>query len=277
MKASLSPQLTLIISHPNLRGRPRVFPYCIANVIICLAVYELKLHDIADLTFSPSGHQYMSMLMSFLVVMRTKITYQHYMEASKLLSNSYRACRELVQLACLLTAQDQSDSAKQWRQDVSYSTILMLRVTMAVLEMPSHPTMDPWNVPELSYEHQHYIKNLSMWHNPTPVVPGNVATEAADSNATSAATTSVSLPLVSPQARLEDAFRVPTVLAFLLRKEILKQRDGTWLQAGLLKHPCNEEMQMLDQVAAFLKCVGGLQKLVSKCALRSLHPNMRSC
>lgn len=245
---------------------PQVFPFCVANAAICLAVYELKLHNIADLTFSPSGHRYMGMLMSFLVIMRVKISYDHYAEANKLLSACYRACRELVQFACLLTSCDKSNKARQWRQDVAYSTILMLRVTMAVLEMPSNPNVDPWDVPELSQEHQHYIKHVSLWH----------TLQHADSNRGPSTTgadpeTSSERSLPSSLAhsdfhdryRLEEAFRAPAVLAYALRREILKQRDGNWLRKGILIHPCNEEVRMLDMVGDFLKAFEGLKKLMT--------------
>jgi len=53
----------------------------------------------------------------------------------------------------------------------------------------------------------------------------------------------------------EEACRAPIVLAYMqnLRKQIMKQRDGEWLQPGTFRHPCNEETRLLDLVGDFLK------------------------
>lgn len=56
------------------------------------------------------------------------------MEAREYLSICYRTCRELVQHVAILTRED-SIEAIQWRQDVAYKTILLLRVTMAAIEV----------------------------------------------------------------------------------------------------------------------------------------------
>jgi hypothetical protein len=81
----------------------------------------------------------MGMLMSFLVVARVKITYDNYMAASGYLNESFKACRELAHHTILLSMQDKSARARQWRQDVVYSAIVLLRVTVAVLEFKANP------------------------------------------------------------------------------------------------------------------------------------------
>jgi hypothetical protein len=67
-------------------------------------------------------------------VTRANITYARFMEASEYLSICYRSCREIMQHAAVLT-RDDSPEAIQWRQDVAYKTILLLRVTMASVEV----------------------------------------------------------------------------------------------------------------------------------------------
>jgi predicted membrane chloride channel (bestrophin family) len=280
---------------------PGVFPFCIANSLLCLIIFELKAYEIADLTVGPSGHTIAGMLMSFLVVVRVSKSYEHYMEASKLLSDSYRTCRELVQFVCLLTASDMSDRAKEWRQDVAYSTILMLRVTTAVLEMQSKPEIDPWDVPELSEELQKHLKHVSLWHQNMPENAAGAGNAEPQAKNTTAGSTTDPLEEESirgagnaePQAknttagsttdpleeesirgfahsdlkhrhRLEEAFRAPTALAFSLRREILKQRDGTWLTNGAFEElDFDEEIAMLEMVDEFLKAFHGLARLVS--------------
>jgi len=67
---------------------------------------------------------------------------------------------------------------------------------------------------------------------------------------------------VYQQTLQEEACRAPIVLVYMqnLRKQIMKQRDGEWLQPGTFRHPCNEETRLLDLVGDFLKAFLGLKK-----------------
>jgi hypothetical protein len=116
---------------------PSVFPFCCANVLIALGVMYLRTHQDMDLTFPSTGHTFMSIMVSFLVVTRNSITYARFMAAGEHLSTSYRTCRELMQHVCVLTMHDTSPGAQKWRQNVAYRTILLLRVTMAAIEVRS--------------------------------------------------------------------------------------------------------------------------------------------
>lgn len=57
------------------------------------------------------------------------------MEARHYLSECYRSCRELIQHTCILTLFEDGEGAQEWRQDVAYRTILLLRITMAAIEV----------------------------------------------------------------------------------------------------------------------------------------------
>jgi len=72
---------------------------------------------------------------SFLVVTRANITYARYMESRQYLTDCYRTCREIVQHTCILTLFENSAGAQEWRQEVAYRTILLLRITMAAIEV----------------------------------------------------------------------------------------------------------------------------------------------
>lgn len=113
---------------------PQVLPFCIANVVWALTVILLKENQIVDLTFHSSvGHSFMGLLVSFLIVSRSKISYDRFMDFRRNLATTYDACREIAQFTTVYTFQTQTASAKQWRQDVCYRTILLLRVTMDAL------------------------------------------------------------------------------------------------------------------------------------------------
>ena len=216
---------------------PRVLPYCLANVALTAVVYYLKHFAIVDLTSDPLGSRYLSLLMSFLVVTRVKITYDNYMWNARCLSQAFQAIRDLVQWTCVLTMSDTSAKAKQWRHDVAYAAIVLLRVTVAVLEFRSNPDQVPWQVPEL------------------PATPENRSFLYLNKD--------VDDPLghLAPEERtsLDEAYRAPVALAHQLRQQIMKQRDGHWLKPGTFSHPCNEELRLLDFCGAFLKQFSGLK------------------
>lgn len=117
---------------------PSVLPFCLVAVVITFVISYLQTHDIVDLTFASStGHQFMAIMVSFLVVTRANITYARFMEARNYLSECYRCCRELVQHTCILTLYEDSLEAQEWRRQVAYRTILLLRITMAAIEVSS--------------------------------------------------------------------------------------------------------------------------------------------
>jgi len=114
---------------------PQVSPFVAANVVWTLIIYYLK-HglDLIDLTFHSSvGHSFMGLLVSFLIVNRSQIAYNRFMEFRRHLAESYRSCRELAQHTTVYTFQTQTQDAAYWRQEVCYRTILLLRVTMDAL------------------------------------------------------------------------------------------------------------------------------------------------
>ncbi|KAL7568530.1 hypothetical protein ACA910_002645 [Epithemia clementina (nom. ined.)] len=62
---------------------------------------------------------------------------------------------------------------------------------------------------------------------------------------------------------LEEASRAVYVLAWNVRREIMKQRDGTWIRSDIWQHPCNEETKLLDFIADFLQAFHGCYKLIT--------------
>lgn len=224
---------------------PRVLPYCIVNVILTWGVFFAKSHGI-DLTVNQSGHKFMAMLISFLVVARAKITYDRFMEARKYLSQAYQSCRELVQHVCVLSMDDLGDGAKKWRQNVAYRTILLLRVTMAAIEFKS-TKKSPWEVPEVSSDEQDDLADTLM----------------IDTDKSELCPERKRVTKWAHGARTldDESFRAPICLEFSLRKEIMLQRKGGFLQKPF-KH-VNLELKMLDYVTAFNKAFHGLNKLMT--------------
>lgn len=242
---------------------PSVIPYCIVNGIITYVVYELKQRKVIDVTSNPSGHKYLAVIMSFLLVTRVKIIYDRYMQNAKSLTNLNKACRELGQWTVAFTAADKSQRAAQWRHDVAYSAILMLRVTVAVLEFQANPEQMPWELPEMDQNVQQGIQENLFVSIFKLNVNSDDENEEGGTNRQRSQQSLLAHTTDDQRTKLEEACRAPVVLAFNCRQEILKQRDGTWLDRHKVwYHPCNEEMRLLDLVGDFSNDFHNLRQLI---------------
>ena len=113
---------------------PQVLPFCFVNICWSLLIVLLKERNGIDLTFHSSvGHSFMGLLVSFLIVSRSKISYDRFMDFRKHLATTYHACREIAQFTTVYSMETQAEEVRKWRQEVCYRTILMLWVTMDAL------------------------------------------------------------------------------------------------------------------------------------------------
>ena len=113
---------------------PTVLPFCLLNVAWTFAIVFLRAYQVCDLTFHSSvGHSFMGLLVSFLIVSRSQISYNRFMDYRRQLAVTYRVCRELAQAVTVYTYATQTEAARTWRQQVCFRTILLLRVTMDAL------------------------------------------------------------------------------------------------------------------------------------------------
>mmetsp|Transcript_21662 Transcript_21662/g.33126 ORF Transcript_21662/g.33126 Transcript_21662/m.33126 type:complete len:369 (+) Transcript_21662:127-1233(+) len=134
----------------------KVLPYCIFNAALACALQILKYTYDVDMGFSDKGHSMMTLFVSFLIVSRVSISLGRYNESRGHLGKMYREARELVQNMVVFTKADQSDKAKQYRNDVAYDISIMLRMAMAVIDFPE--TGQPcWEIPELDGKPKEFI------------------------------------------------------------------------------------------------------------------------
>ena len=114
-----------------------------------------------------------------------------------------REARELIQNVCVLSStlkDGRTMVAEEWRHEVAYRTLLLLRTTMVLLEYPIHHTL-PWTIPELNgMEANDIAKNLLAMTNTRSI---NNNHHHSTSNAI-----------------WEDVLRVPIRIEYLLRKSI---------------------------------------------------------
>lgn len=209
---------------------PKVLPYCLLNVLVTFGIYYLKRIGL-DLTFSSSGHSFMSIMISFLVVSRSQIVYGRFMEARGYLTSCYRSTREIIQVMYALTSDRDDAAAIKWREDVAYRTIVLLRVSMRALESTS-TRQDCW-----IGESQQIIDELQ-----NNKFEGIVEIDMDEAN-----------------------LGVPYMLIFFLRKTILENRTTFSNNNNNNDTPLhiNEELSILGFVTQFASAWSGLAKLVS--------------
>lgn len=112
---------------------PNVFPFCIVNILLTALVYYLYNNGI-DLSIKETGHNFMAIMVSFLVVSRAQIVYGRYMSCMEHLTGLLKSCRELSHHTAVLTIEDMSDGAKKWRREVARKTIIFVKKVITAME-----------------------------------------------------------------------------------------------------------------------------------------------
>jgi len=225
---------------------PKVLPFCLFNTLVTFVIWWLKNRYDFDMSIHLLGHKFMTMLVTFLLTGRLKNVYNRFMTARTHLGDLYRSCRELVQHVVFLTAHDKSEGAMEWRHNVSYRTILLLRVTMGTIEF-KNTNSKPWDVPELNDEEKRDIESVLLH-----------CEKNADTSVSNSALSHLSHGY---RQLIDEAYRAPIVLAYNLRREIVK-----WRQGGMMKKPfrhVNEELEILDFVTQFSNAYHGLRILAN--------------
>lgn len=270
---------------------PNVFPFAVVNAIWCYLVYILKRYDIMDWTFHSSvGHSFMGLLVSFLIVSRSQISYARFMEYRKLLASSYRVCRELVQFSTIYTFYTNTRAAQEWRQEVSFRTILMLRVTMDAL-LWSSTERDQWEDEYYQYQLQDSMmmatssSSFSMNHNstshsssadeeeeaaaagedlenghygkPESDPASNGASQGGESDQVSEHFFRFRQLTHGRRSRIDETFRAPITFMHVLRSVIMDHPQYLGYKMAV-----NEYRDLLDFVSKFGECFHSFRVLV---------------
>ena len=204
----------------------QVLPYCIFNVCVAALIEWLDAKDGISLAISDKGHAFMNLMVAFLIVSRVNISIGRYNEARGYLSVMYRESRELIQNMVVLTGHNTDLRAKEWRNNVSYKTCLLLRVAMGVIDYTEH-NVNVWELEELDDDERAEITKFLFYDT------------GSSRNALRWAH--------GVRTEYEENMRVPIRLAYLLRKEIRRQRSelGQCLTIG-------EESKMMSSIDAFM-------------------------
>lgn len=212
---------------------PQVFPFCLSNFVWTLLVVALKERQIADLTFHSSvGHSFMGLLVSFLIVSRSRISYDRFMEFRRHLATTYRSCRELAQFTTVTSYETQTPQAKEWRSEVCYRTILLLRVTMDAL-LWSSTERKKWEEEYYQYDEncdsdnvsEHFLRFRALTH--------------------------------GRRSRIDETMRAPISFAHVLRLIIMQHPEYLGY-----KLPVNDYRDLLHFVTSFQDAYHGFRVLV---------------
>ena len=126
----------------------QVLPYCIVNTTLTLLLLYLLSLDI-DLTVNEWGHDFMSILVSFLLITKFNLTLGVYYEMQTNLLKMGRSIRQIVMLACCLTQNQQNQKAASvWRSDVTYRALVLLSATTTLLTRVND--LNAWEAPGVS-------------------------------------------------------------------------------------------------------------------------------
>lgn len=221
----------------------QVLPYCIVNTLLAGCLLYLLSKDI-DLTVSEWGHEFMSVLASFLLITKFNLTLGVYYEMQTNLMKMTRSIRQIVMLACSLTMQQKSQkAAAAYRSDVAYRALVLFSATSTMLTKAND--LNAWEAPGVSISELGSLKLLDdsdainssynqqrLTQHPKDVHPRQYEA-------------GYSLPS-------DLNLRVPTILAHQLIQAIAAPSDSINLDSIQVK-------QLTDQVELFLEGFHGIR------------------
>mmetsp|Transcript_28501 Transcript_28501/g.69364 ORF Transcript_28501/g.69364 Transcript_28501/m.69364 type:complete len:440 (+) Transcript_28501:20-1339(+) len=111
----------------------KIAPFLVVNALLATAVISLLHFFDIDLTISEFGHEFMSVLLAFLVINKLQFTLEVYYEIHTSLCAMNQALIDVTQLACSFTKNESGAEYQQWRSNVAYQCILLNRVTTAMV------------------------------------------------------------------------------------------------------------------------------------------------
>lgn len=124
----------------------KVMPFCFANVVLTVVLVWLLERGV-DLTISEFGHEFMSVLVAFLTINKLSFTLGLYYELQGYLSRMNQTSIELTQLACCLTTGYDREEYKEWRSNVTFQALVLLKATVSVIYKGGEENV--WEIPEL--------------------------------------------------------------------------------------------------------------------------------
>jgi hypothetical protein len=226
-------------------------PLCFINVFItiCLIVL-LEVYGI-DLTISEFGHEFMSILVSFLVIQKLSFTLELYYDVQGHLSTMNQAAIDVTQLACSFTEHHKGDQYVQWRYEIAYHAAVLVKCTCAVIHKGGEYSV--WEMAEFQQPGRGPLL-LDL-----PVVADDKRSSDVASSRADAEFTRYDYPkelyIMGENLKSDLNLRVPIRVAQRMQSAIMKHRPT------LPKHLDSiQEMQLMDRVNDFVRSYRNVRK-----------------
>jgi len=176
--------------------------------MIALTVINEKVLDVPVVKMSKMGIGFVTTVVAFLLVSRVNTGLARYNAARDCLTVMFREQRELTQNLCVFSQDNTDTPSKEWRHEVAYRCLILLRVTMAVIDYQSDKVA-AWQIPELNgVEKDDIMEHLFV-----------KATEEADMSA------SMRRWAHDHHGTWTETLRTPVRLAYMLKKSIHSQEE----------------------------------------------------
>lgn len=182
---------------------------------------------------SPQGHSFLTMVVAFLLVSRVNTGLARYNTARDSLGIMYKEVRELVQCAVVFSDTCLDTAAREWRHEVAYRCLILLRTSMVVIEYPES-SVTPWQIQELNGVELEDIRN-SLFINPKNHRWAH-----------------------SERTIWEETMRVPIRIAYLIRKSVHSQTRRLSEQIQV-----TQENKLLANVDTFMVGFFGMKKFLT--------------
>lgn len=221
-------------SSSRLHQYTQVLPYCIANTLLAILLDWLNIHKGIDLGISSKGHSFLGLVVAFLIVSRANVSIGRYGEARNFLSQMYRCAMELTQNVMALSNDRLDNQANEWRFQVAYNTLLILRCITAVI-MFQDSKIPCWELDEMSDDFAESLKQRLFVGDASSTRWAHATRDEAGEN-----------------------MRVPIIMAFELRTNIHAQRQFLTppLETG-------QENKLLSSVDGFMGGYYGIRKFLT--------------
>ena len=177
-----------------------------------IIVHEVNEHvlDVPRIKIDKTGLTFVTTIVAFLLVSRVTGSLERYNKAHACLTTMFRESREFMQQLCVYSMGNTDPIAKEWRHEVAYRCLLLLRTSMAVMDYESDK-IAAWRVPELNGAEKDDIMGSLLAVDPPEETHLNrqSARRWAHDNHTD----------------WEESLRVPIRLAYLLKKSVHSQNE----------------------------------------------------
>lgn len=173
------------------------------------------------------------MVVAFLLVSRVNTGLTRYNTARDAIGTMYRESRDLVQGVTVLSNTCHDLPSQEWRHEIAYRSLILLRTAMVVIEFPVDFVV-PWEIPELNgVELEDVKRNIFL-------SPGNRRWAHGE------------------RTIWEESMRIPIRIGYLLRKSIHSQT--TRLSEPI---PAVMENKLLGSVDNFMGGYYGIRKFLT--------------